>query len=359
MTKKILTSIDMAGNPTLGFTMETLASNPGGASTGQMWYNSTTGYATFWDGSANVQVASKGYVDSAVAGAGGGDMTTAVYDTDDDGKVNAADAADSAPWAGITGKPPTFTPSAHTHAIEDTTGLQSALDAKLDESAVSSFGATLIDDTTASAARTTLGLGALATLTTISGTQIDNATVANVKLANMAQATVKGRAAGAGTGVPQDLSVSELKTLLALAISDITGLQTALDAKAASSHTHATSEITDFDAEVESKIIAYWDEIAGSDASVDTIRETLDIVLQAASDSANLVKRHAEDIGDGSSTSIAVTHNFGSEDVHVFIKDNSTDEFVEADITVTSANVVTISFAEAPTTNAYRVIVKY
>ena len=36
----------------------------------------------------------------------------------------------SAAWADITGKPSTFPPSAHTHAIADVTGLQTALDAK-------------------------------------------------------------------------------------------------------------------------------------------------------------------------------------------------------------------------------------
>ena len=36
----------------------------------------------------------------------------------------------SVAWADITGKPATFAPSAHTHAIADTTGLQAALDGK-------------------------------------------------------------------------------------------------------------------------------------------------------------------------------------------------------------------------------------
>jgi hypothetical protein len=36
----------------------------------------------------------------------------------------------STAWADITGKPATFTPSSHTHAIADTTGLQTALDGK-------------------------------------------------------------------------------------------------------------------------------------------------------------------------------------------------------------------------------------
>lgn len=35
-------------------------------------------------------------------------------------------------WASVTGKPTTFPPSAHTHVISDTTGLQSALDGKQD-----------------------------------------------------------------------------------------------------------------------------------------------------------------------------------------------------------------------------------
>jgi len=39
-------------------------------------------------------------------------------------------SAGAVAWADITGKPATFAPSAHTHAIADTTGLQAALDAK-------------------------------------------------------------------------------------------------------------------------------------------------------------------------------------------------------------------------------------
>jgi hypothetical protein len=44
--------------------------------------------------------------------------------------VYVAGAAASVPWAGVTGKPLTFTPSAHSHIIGDVTGLQTALDGK-------------------------------------------------------------------------------------------------------------------------------------------------------------------------------------------------------------------------------------
>jgi hypothetical protein len=37
-------------------------------------------------------------------------------------------------WANFTGVPSTFTPSSHTHVIADTTGLQTAINAKLDSS---------------------------------------------------------------------------------------------------------------------------------------------------------------------------------------------------------------------------------
>lgn len=45
-------------------------------------------------------------------------------------EVYTAGSATSVPWAGITGKPNTFSPSSHTHTISAITGLQSALDGK-------------------------------------------------------------------------------------------------------------------------------------------------------------------------------------------------------------------------------------
>jgi hypothetical protein len=48
----------------------------------------------------------------------------------------------------------------------------------------------------------------------IGTTQIANDAVTNAKLANMAQSTIKGRAAAAGTGDPTDLSVAQVLTIL-------------------------------------------------------------------------------------------------------------------------------------------------
>jgi hypothetical protein len=59
-------------------------------------------------------------------------------------------------WAGITDKPATFPPSAHTHVIADVTDLQTALDGKLDR--------TFVDGALTYAATVNLDMGALAGL---------------------------------------------------------------------------------------------------------------------------------------------------------------------------------------------------
>lgn len=45
-------------------------------------------------------------------------------------EVYTAGSAASVPWSGITGKPASFAPSTHTHAMAEVSGLQDSLDAK-------------------------------------------------------------------------------------------------------------------------------------------------------------------------------------------------------------------------------------
>jgi len=101
----------------------------------------TSAERTRWNNKAEVsQIPTKvsqlendrGYVTQEELGdAGYGDMLKSIYDTDNDGKVDMAEAADSVPWTGVIGKPGTFPPSSHTHIISNITGLQVALDGKM------------------------------------------------------------------------------------------------------------------------------------------------------------------------------------------------------------------------------------
>jgi hypothetical protein len=81
-------------------------------------------------GTNSTQIATTAFVNDAIADFGAGDMSKSTYDTDNDGKVDAAETADAVPWSGITGKPTSFTPSSHSHSIAQVTGLQTVLDAK-------------------------------------------------------------------------------------------------------------------------------------------------------------------------------------------------------------------------------------
>lgn len=74
-------------------------------------------------------------------------------------------------------------------------------------------------------------------------------------------------------------------------------------------------------------------------------------------DTSVVARKYAANIGNGSSTSIAVNHALGTRDVHVSIHDATTFEEIEADVVKTDTANVTITFATAPASNAYRVTV--
>ena len=81
-------------------------------------------------GTNTTQIATTAFVQAAIGSFGAGDMAKSTYDTDNDGKVDAAEVADAVAWTGVTGKPATFAPSTHAHPISEVTGLQTALDGK-------------------------------------------------------------------------------------------------------------------------------------------------------------------------------------------------------------------------------------
>lgn len=84
--------------------------------------------ATQAENSAKLYADGKFATKSEISNAGYGDMLKSVYDSDNDGVV---DAAKSAPWSGVTDKPTTFPPSTHNHSISEITNLQTTLDSTL------------------------------------------------------------------------------------------------------------------------------------------------------------------------------------------------------------------------------------
>lgn len=74
-------------------------------------------------------------------------------------------------------------------------------------------------------------------------------------------------------------------------------------------------------------------------------------------DTTIVARKASANIGNGSSTSIAVTHNLGTKDVVVWVRDVATDTNILCDVVATDVNTVTVTFATPPATNAYRVSV--
>lgn len=74
-------------------------------------------------------------------------------------------------------------------------------------------------------------------------------------------------------------------------------------------------------------------------------------------DTSVVARKFSANLGNGSLTSIAVTHSLGTQDVNVAVRDASSQSGVLADWVATDANTVTLTFAVAPASNAYRVTV--
>jgi hypothetical protein len=91
--------------------------------------------------------------------------------------------------------------------------------------------------------------------------------------------------------------------------------------------------------------------LAEAEAKADTGKAVV------SADLLNFPIKRTFTIGDGSTTAIAVTHSLGTKDVAVQVRDVATDNHVFPDIANTSTSVCTLTFAVAPTTNQYRVVI--
>jgi len=93
---------------------------------------------------------------------------------------------------------------------------------------------------------------------------------------------------------------------------------------------------------------------AETDAGTDDARIVTPLKLATWS---GRIKKYSVAIGDGSATSYTVTHNLASRDVQVTVYNASTYDEVITDVTHATTNTLTIVFATAPASNAYRVVV--
>lgn len=181
-------------------------------------------------------------------------------------KEYTAGSATSVPWSGVTGKPSSFTPSTHTHTISQITDIKNASVASATKATQDSAGQTInstyIKSLSVSGKTITYtkGNGTTGTVTT----QDTNTTYSAFKGATSSAAGGQGLvpAPSAGDqakflkadgtwGTPSKATLSSLGiTATATELNYMDGVtsnvQTQLNAKASTGHTHTKSQITDF-----------------------------------------------------------------------------------------------------------------
>lgn len=98
--------------------------------------------------------------------------------------------------------------------------------------------------------------------------------------------------------------------------------------------------------------------LAGSTFSVNAGNGIIADGASTRVDPSIVVRKYAQNVGTGAATSIACTHSLGTRDVQVQVHDATTFETIECDVVRTDVNTVTLSFAVAPASNAYRVTIQ-
>lgn len=98
--------------------------------------------------------------------------------------------------------------------------------------------------------------------------------------------------------------------------------------------------------------------LAGSEFSVAAGTGLVQQADGLAIDTNTVPRKHAANVGDGSATAITITHGWGTRDVQVSVFTNATPwDDVICDITRPNTNDVTLTFATAPASGAYRVVI--
>lgn len=77
-----------------------------------------------------------------------------------------------------------------------------------------------------------------------------------------------------------------------------------------------------------------------------------------SADPAVVTRKASATIGDGTATTLSVTHSLNTLDVQVVVREVSTGAQVMVDNVANGVNTVQLTFAVAPTTGQYRVIVQ-
>lgn len=323
MAKKFLVNLDLAKNQILNAAIQNLSSAPSSPVAGQVYYNTGDNRIYFWDGTAWIDMS--GDIRDVIGGAGltaGTSNGVITLDVNvDNSTVEIATDTIRVKDGGITtaklaNVSTDLTTNSQTTAVPTAAAVKSYVDANIG------------------------GLGNLegAWDASSGAFPVGSSPTAGTKSGDYWYVSVAGTTGGVAFNVG-DVIIAKVNAASTTLASD--WIQLEVNRDQATETTLGLAEI------------ATQTEV---NTGTDDLRIVTPLKLKTYLDAA--VGGYAANVGNASATSFALTHNLGTRDVIVAIYDNATYEEVLADVVVTSTTVVTVAFAIAPSSNAYRVVIK-
>lgn len=323
MAKKFLVNLDLAKNQILNAAIQNLPSAPGSPVAGQVYYNTGDNRIYFWDGTAWIDMS--GDIRDVIGGAG---LTA--------GTSNGVITLD------VNVDNSTVEIATDTIRVKDG-GITTAKLANVSTDLTTNSGSTAVPTAAAVKSYVDANIGGLGNLegawdASSGAFPVGSSPTAGTKSGDYWYVSVAGTTGGVAFNVG-DVIIAKVNAASTTLASD--WIQLEVNRDQATETTLGLAEI------------ATQTEV---NTGTDDLRIVTPLKLKTYLDAA--VGGYAANVGNASATSFALTHNLGTRDVIVAIYDNATYEEVLADVVATSTTVVTVSFAIAPASNAYRVVIK-